>query len=364
VKSFHCDHCGALVFFENVQCVSCGRSLAFLPDQLDVCSLDAAQGGLWKSADGSTYRLCANYVQQNVCNWAVQADDPQELCVSCRLTTVIPDLTQPNQQSNWYKLEQAKRRLLYSLVNLSLPIASKEADPERGLAFEFRTASTEPDAEPVLTGHANGTITVNADEADDAEREKRRLQLHEPYRTVLGHLRHESGHYYWDRVLANDYARLARFRELFGDEREDYGAALSRHYEQGAPADWQERFVSAYCSAHPWEDWAETWAHYLHLSDTLETAALSGVTLRPVRRDEPSLSARAHEPENFDRMIRDWLALTYVLNNLNRGLGLADAYPFVLSAPAIDKLRMVHDVIRAAPPAGINKSSADLAQAV
>jgi hypothetical protein len=364
VKNFHCDHCGALVFFENVQCVSCGRSLAFLPDQLDVCSLDAAQAGLWKSAAGGTYRLCGNYVQQNVCNWAVQADDPRELCVSCRLTTVIPDLTQPNQQINWYKLEQAKRRLLYSLISLSLPIASREEDPERGLAFEFRTASADPDAEPVLTGHANGVITVNADEADDAEREKRRLQLHEPYRTVLGHLRHEIGHYYWDRLLRDDGSALTRFRELFGDERDDYGAALALHYEQGAPADWQQRFVSAYCSAHPWEDWAETWAHYLHLSDTLETAALSGVTLRPVRRDEPSLLARAHQPENFDRMIRDWLALTYVLNNLNRGLGLADAYPFVLSAPAIDKLRMVHDVIRAAPPAGIDKSSADLAQAI
>lgn len=352
MKIFHCDHCEALVFFESVQCVSCGHSLAFLPDVGAMASLEQSDDGLWRTPlrpDGA-YRLCNNYAQQGVCNWAVAADDPQALCVSCRLTTVIPDIDQPSQRTNWQKLELAKRRLMFSLLELHLPVAPKSVDPDHGLAFEFRTPSSDPDAAPVLTGHADGVITLNADEADDAEREKRRLQLHEPYRTVLGHFRHEIGHYYWDRLI-RDGTRLEGFRALFGDEQQDYAEALKRHYEQGPPADWQQHFVSAYGSAHPWEDWAETWAHYLHMSDTLQTAVGSGMMLKPRRRDEPSLNTRTHEPDDFDRMISDWFALTYMLNNLNRGMGLADAYPFVLSTPAIEKLRFVHEVVRAEPQA-------------
>ena len=234
--------------------------------------------------------------------------------------------------------------MIHSLVGLKLPVTPKSEDAEHGLTFEFKTQGNDPDSEPVLTGHANGVITINADEADDPERERRRQQLHEPYRTVLGHFRHEIGHYYWDRLIA-DSDRLDAFRELFGDERQDYAESLKRHYEQGPPADWMQRFVSAYCSAHPWEDWAETWAHYLHMSDTLDTAAACGVMLKPKRADEPSIQSRPKVSGDFDRMIQDWFPLTYMLNNLNRGLGLADAYPFVLSSSAIEKLRFVHDTV-------------------
>ena len=201
----------------------------------------------------------------------------------------------------------------------------------------------------MLTGHANGVITINVAEADDAEREKRRHDLGEPYRTLLGHMRHEVGHYYWDRLIART-DRLDAFRALFGDEREDYGQALQRHYAQGPPADWQTRFISAYASAHAWEDWAETWAHYLHMTDTLETAAACGVSIRPRRADEPSMAkvpTSAGTPSgSFDRLIDSWYPLTYVLNNLNRGLGLPDGYPFVLSPPVVDKLRFVHDTVK------------------
>jgi hypothetical protein len=200
----------------------------------------------------------------------------------------------------------------------------------------------------VLTGHADGVITINIAEADDAEREKRRTAMHEPYRTLLGHMRHESGHYYWDRLVLQA-GHVAGFRQVFGDEQQDYGAALEAHYRNGAPADWQDRFVSAYASAHPWEDWAETWAHYLHIIDTLEMAAHCGLTLRPRRPDEPSLPKppRASAPWRgpFDRLIDEWLPVAYVLNNLNRGLGQPDGYPFVLSPPVIDKLRYVHELV-------------------
>ncbi len=351
MRIFHCDHCDHLVFFENHSCVSCGRQLAFLPDIAEIGSLDPGTPGTWVSplagASPFGYRLCANYTTHNVCNWAIPADDPSPLCSSCRLTRAIPDPSILWQREAWYKLEVAKRRLVYSLLQLRLPVADRVDDPVHGLAFEF--LADQPQASgPVLTGHLGGVITINLAEADDAERERRRLQLHEPYRTLLGHVRHEVGHYYWERLIAGTRL-LGPFRNLFGDERVDYGAALQAHYQNGAPADWQSRFVTTYATSHPWEDWAETWAHYLHMTDTLETAAACGVSIQPRRRDEPALArvpAAAGSPDAaFDRLMASWFPLTYVLNNLNRGLGVPDAYPFVLSQPAIEKLRFVHEVI-------------------
>lgn len=351
MKVFHCDHCGRLLFFENSTCVNCGRAVAFLPDIADVGSLDADADGLWRSplggAEGRRYRLCQNYSDRQICNWAVPEGEDNAYCASCRLTHVIPDLTGRDAVLGLYRLEGAKRRLIYTLLALDLPVRSRTDDPAAGLAFEFK-ADTPGAPGPVLTGHADGIITINLAEADDAERERRRVAVHEPYRTLLGHMRHESGHYYWDRLI-RDTDELGAFRATFGDERADYTAALAAHYQQGPPADWQARFVSAYASAHPWEDWAETWAHYLHMVDTLETAAACGVSLRPRRPDEPALApvppAIATTPWPFERLLDGWFPLTYMLNNLNRGLGLGDAYPFVLSDPAVAKLRLVHDVV-------------------
>lgn len=355
MKIFHCDHCRNLVFFENTTCLKCGRRLAYLPDLRVIGSLDpAGPPDVWASplprAAGRTYRLCRNFVEHDVCNWAVPAASADELCGSCRLTRVIPDLTRAAHKQGWYRLEVAKRRLVYTLAGLNLPLVPKTADPDGGLAFEFLADPDPgtPGAAPVLTGHANGVITVNVAEADDAEREKRRVSLGEPYRTLLGHFRHEVGHYYWDRLI-RDSGRLEAFRGRFGDERADYARALERHYQAGPPPDWPGRFVSAYASSHPWEDWAETWAHYLHMVDALETAAACGVSLRPRRPGEPALRTAPdpldNVPEPFDDLIAGWFPLTYMLNNLNRGLGLPDGYPFVLSAPAVDKLRFVHDTI-------------------
>ncbi len=240
---------------------------------------------------------------------------------------------------------------------LKLPIENRTDEPESGIAFEFladppETAlnDTAEKSGPIMTGHNQGVITINIAEADDAEREKRRQQLHEPYRTLLGHFRHEVGHYYWDRLIKGT-KQLEPFRKLFGDDQQDYAKSLENHYAQGAPANWQQHFVSSYASSHPWEDWAETWAHYLHMVDTLETAAACGLSLRPGRKDEPTLkNAPEPRPErigSFDKMIDNWFPLTYVLNNLNRGLGMPDGYPFVLSTPVIEKLRFVHDTIAA-----------------
>jgi len=350
MKVFHCDHCGQLLFFENFHCVNCKHLLAFVPELGVVTSLDPIENDLWTSplprAQGITYRLCENYKMHNTCNWAMPSDDPNPLCKSCRLTRTIPNLDVHENAVRWYRLGIAKRRLLYTLQQLNLPIKSKTEDPEHGLVFDF--LSDELSLSPVLTGHDNGTIVVNIAEADEVEREKRRVSLHEPYRTLLGHFRHEIGHYYWD-VLIQNTPRLQAFRDLFGDETRDYNLALKEHYEKGPPAAWQDSYVTAYATTHPWEDWAETWAHYLHVADTLETATDSGLSLRPRRKDDPAIKKVVNPIDNsnvsFDKMMEAWIPLTYVLNNLNRGLGMADAYPFVLSDPAVAKLRFVHETI-------------------
>jgi hypothetical protein len=349
MKSFHCTHCQNLVFFENVRCLSCDHQLAYLPDQSLMAALERGEDGLWhREGKGQAYRLCENYEKYNVCNWAIPESDPQLLCSSCRLTRVIPDLSQPENKTAWYKLEVAKRRLIYTLLGLNLRLVRKEAPGDEGLAFEFLQDSLYGDGKRVLTGHDNGLITINIAEADDVRREQQRLRQHEPYRTLLGHFRHEIGHYYWDRLIQGG-PRLEAFRQAFGDERADYMQALQRHYQNGPPPNWESEFISAYATSHPWEDWAESWAHFLHMTDALESAGALGLSLRPKRSDEPSLATPANplapQKHSFERMIADWGPLTYLLNNLSRGLGLPDSYPFVLSAPVVGKLRFVHDTV-------------------
>ena len=334
--------------------MSCNLALAFLPDLRIMAALEMGPDGLYRYGqysllpDQRPYRLCANYVHEGVCNWAVAASDQQALCVSCRLTRVIPNLMQEGNRGAWYRLECAKRRLIFSLFELALPFNEWRADGG-GLTFEFLQDSPCGDAGRVLTGHDNGVITINVAETDDALREGQRNRQGEPYRTVLGHFRHEIGHYYWDRMIQFT-PHLSAFRQLFGDERADYAQALQRHYAQGPRANWQNEFISAYASSHPWEDWAESWAHFLHMTDALETAEAAGLSLQPERGDAPApYPTGGRSPltgRGFDQLVRAWIPLTHVLNNLNRGLGLPDSYPFVLSTTIVAKLRFIDQVVR------------------
>jgi len=250
----------------------------------------------------------------------------------------------------------AKRHLFYSLMRWRLPMPTRSEDPEHGLAFEFLAdiAKNDGTVEPVLTGHNTGLITLNIAEADDAEREKRRVSMREPYRTLLGHFRHEVGHYYWER-LVRDRGNIDRCRQLFGDETQDYREALKRHYETGAPANWQAAFVSAYATAHPWEDFAETWAHYIHVVDGLETARSFGIKVRLAAKNAEGLSVelefQPYAAANAQDLVDDWVPLTVAINSLNRSIGQPDFYPFVLSPPVIDKLQFIHEIIHAEPPA-------------
>ncbi len=361
-RAFACA-CGRPVFFRNSQCLACARPLGYAPASGRLLALERVRAGGWREAGRAArgalrYSRCANLDSAAACNWLLEADEAAAgftLCRCCRLTRTVPDLTLPQAGVWWCRIEQAKRRLVSSLLGLSLPVRAKAEVPD-GLGLAFDLLISPPEGPGVITGHADGVITLDACEADDARREARRDSLGEPYRTLLGHLRHEIGHYYWQLLVAPS-AWLAPVREVFGDDREDYAAALQRHYTQGPPPDWGQRFVSAYASCHPWEDWAETWAHYLHLVDTLDTARSFGLDGERVELSYERFGAEVlagmpgvatGDSAEFLHLINSWMELTGVLNELSRSMGVADFYPFVLSAPAVRKLYLVHCVIRAA----------------
>ncbi|MBC7379504.1 MAG: putative zinc-binding peptidase [Burkholderiaceae bacterium] len=372
MRVFSCTHCGHAIFFENVKCLHCGNTLAFLPDLLIMSAIEPAidnEHQLWHRTDdisGSAWRMCQNSTQQQACNFAVPSDDPNQLCVSCRQTRMAPDLSVPANHEHWVRIEVAKRRLYYTLAKLNLT-----ADHAHELVFEF--LADMPGGPQVLTGHQNGVITLNIAEADDAERARRRIELHEPYRTLLGHLRHESGHFFWDRLILQQ-GRVQEFSELFGDHQLDYRQALADYYGAGgAGPNWQDNHVSGYATAHPWEDWAETWAHYLHMVDLLETASSYSTTLAVPGDGDGTIAvadpfSTGPNPD-FDDLVGQWMPVTLLLNSMNRSLGQGDAYPFALTPGALRKLRFVHDVISesagaASSPADEEKQALDAAAEV
>ncbi len=351
MQLFECQHCGQLLFFENTRCERCGHTLGYLPEAATLSALAPEAGGGWRplAAPERPGRFCANAAHQ-ACNWLVPAASPNAFCDACRLNRTIPDLGFAENLQRWQRLEAAKHRLVYALLRLRLPLIGRDEDPVAGLAFDFLAVDgvVSPAPAEVVTGHAHGLITVDIAEADDAARERHRQDMAEPYRTLLGHFRHEIGHYYWDRLVRNG-SWLEAFRGLFGDERMNYRDCLSTHYGEGPPPDWQQRYVSAYASAHPWEDWAETWAHYLHIVDTLETAYAFGLRVSPRAGRDPSLSVAidfdACLQGDFDVLVRAWLPLTYAVNSLNHSVGQPDLYPFVLAPAVIGKLRFIHGLV-------------------
>lgn len=359
MKIFHCQSCGQVVYFENTQCLSCGGSLGFLPDRFLISSLEPAGDDRWRplaiQSRTHRYRMCQNYSREQVCNWMLPADSQENFCDACRLNQTIPDLTVSGNRLLWQRLETGKRRLVYSLLRLGLPLISKQQDPEAGLAFAF-LADTEPqftESTQMMTGHAQGLITINIAEADDVWRERMRQDMTEPYRTILGHFRHESGHYFWYR-LAQRPEWLTAFRQVFGDERTDYASAIQQHYQHGPAADWQLRFVSPYAAAHPWEDWAETWAHYLHIIDVLETAWAFRLRVSPHNDAQDEMTSEPdfdpYRVESFNQVVEQWLPLTYAVNSLNRSMGQPDLYPFVLTPAVLSRIDFVHRTVRQAAP--------------
>lgn len=312
MKRFYCA-CGNEVFFDNLFCQRCGQGLGFQTETQTIISLTGQ-------------RLC-EHNETLQCNWLVHDDNTQ--CIACRLTRTIPDLSINNNKQRWLKLEATKRRAFYMLLRLGLHIPNRS--DTKPMLFDFlEDQRTNPNVtlDFVYTGHADGVITLNVAEADDSYRSATQELMNEAYRTLLGHFRHELGHFYWMQLFQNQTA-LNEFRALFGDERQNYQLALEYFYNQGANQ-WQSSYITAYASSHPLEDWAETWAHYLHINDTLETA-------------------RAYYliPESSD-WLSAWMDFSVILNALNRSMGTSDPYPFIITETIQHKLRFIADKIKIA----------------
>ncbi|WP_036858454.1 zinc-binding metallopeptidase family protein [Porticoccus hydrocarbonoclasticus] len=334
MKKFFC-HCGNQVFFESRQCLYCKTNLGFDPGNMEMRTLTAVHGQLFEASDQQLFRFCSNEMEFGVCNWLLPKESNDSLCTACQFNRTVPNQSQPENRARWLRLEQGKKRLFFTLIQLGLPFENGWAEPERGLLLDFiEDGRTQPlFAETfVTTGYLGGVITINVMEADDIARVTVKSELKESYRTVLGHLRHESGHYYWSRLNPDDDMKRA-FRNVFGDERQDYRSALDDYYRHGPAPDWADHFISSYASAHPSEDWAESWGHYLHIYDALETAAAHGVI--------------NHGPSAMDMQTRIdiWRQLSITLNELNRSVGRQDAYPFIINHQVENKLVFVDRVI-------------------
>lgn len=332
MRTFHCS-CGHRVFFDNNSCLACGQELGFDPACLTVVSLQGNPSGPLTSANGQAWRRCSNFYRYGNCNWLLAAGEEGPLCASCRLNDIIPNLEMPDNLLLWTRVEQAKRRLLYSLLRLGLPLKGP-APGSPGLRFrilEDRRRNPEVFESFVATAHLNGTITLNVAEADDVSRTAEREQMQERYRTVLGHLRHEAGHFYF-RQLVDSPELQAAFCRLFGDPDADYASAVRAYYEDGPPANWPDRYVSAYAAAHPAEDFAESFAHFLHIDDALETARAAGLA-----------ADRSVAGEDW---LGEWVTLAITLNEILRSLGAEDPYPFVLTEPVKAKLVFIDRLVR------------------
>lgn len=399
MRLFKCAVCSQLLYFENTRCETCGYVLGYEPGQNRLLALEPQRpepntlepqataqdlkssppqtpgsqqpppqsteplANLWREVPTSdaAYKFCFNSTF-GICNWLVDGTSSENFCVACRHNGIIPDLSQSQNVANWQKIEAAKHRLFYTLLRLNLPLQTRAENPE-GLLFNFLADSPfDPNAR-VMTGHDSGLITLAISEADDVERERRRSLMGEPYRTLLGHFRHEVGHYFWDRLVRDRDGRDA-FRTLFGDESRNYQEALQIYYTQGgAPPDWQDNYVSAYATSHPWEDFAETWAHYLHIVDTMEMARAFNLHVEPRIDDSGQLEAtidfNSYKIANFQIIMDGWLPVSFAMNNINRCMGQPDLYPFVLSPAVIDKLAFIHELVREKPsPVGVEQTAA------
>ena len=349
MKLFSCQHCAQILFFENVRCERCEHALGYWPDD-NVLSALEPDGDAWRALGVANrrFKLCANH-QYDVCNWLVPAESSDPMCAACSHNRVIPELDSDEHRFAWRKIEFAKHRLFYTLFRLNLAQTQNMLFAAEPLVFKF--LDDMPNAAQVMTGHEEGMITIALSEADDAEREQRRKAMGEPYRTLLGHFRHEVGHYFWDR-LVRDGGHLEDCRAIFGDDRQDYQAALQKHYAKGAPVDWQSSFVSAYATCHPWEDFAETWAHYLHIIDTLEMAGAFSLQLSPaIDKDGEFRVTQNVDPYTTPTMqplIDVWLPVTTALNTMSQTMGKEDLYPFVLSPPVVSKLEFIHRLVHGA----------------
>ncbi|MDA0193570.1 MAG: putative zinc-binding peptidase [Bacteroidetes bacterium] len=343
MKIFQCGHCDHPLFFENNKCENCGHLSGYRDRDRQMLTFDSSGSSLISDREKIHYKYCKNKAHR-VCNWLLEKEDPHDYCRACQLNRTVPNLAEAENFEKWQNLEVAKHRLIYQLQKIGLALPSKMIS-EEGLCFDFIAKQNNPN---IMTGHDSGVITILLQEADSVLREQMRKQLIEPYRTLIGHLRHEVGHYFWERLVATNPNTTGEFRAIFGDEQENYADALQRYYKEGAPVNWHDSFISKYASAHPWEDWAETWAHYLHIMDMLETAHFFGLKVDPVEVLKGMKTEVTFDPygiEDFDKIIRTCVPLSFAVNSINRAMGVPDVYPFVITSAVVVKMKFIHRLL-------------------
>ncbi len=348
MRLFTCDNCDQVIHFDNRQCVRCNHRLGFFAGDLSMHALESGDEANWQlvSEPNRLVRFCAN-AGLDICNWLV--DDGNDFCIACRHNRLVPNTDTPDGVDRWRRISQAQRHLFYSLLRWNLPHPDRQQDPQGGLVFDFLEDAVQNDGNvvPAMTGHEEGLIAIRAAEADDVTRELARTAMDEPYRTLLGHFRHETGHFVWNK-LVRDRNGFDAFRAVFGDERQDYGSALQHRYANGPAPGWQESFISAYASVHPWEDFAECFAHYLHIVDTLETARGFGMAIDPRGHEEiaTEVDFQPYRARSAEQLVSAWVPLSLAINAIQRSMGQPDSYPFVLSQPVVTKLEYLHRLIQ------------------
>jgi hypothetical protein len=338
MRLFHCERCGHVVPFAALRCVTCDASLGYVSENRTIRRLHDTTVPAVYEIDGQEQRVwrCLNSAWG--CNWLVPASSDTEWCRSCRLTRGRPDDARPVAIEAWMVAEAAKRRLLYQLDELSLPVEIRSEGAPDGLVFDL----VHLPGEGGITGHLDGIVTLDLAETDDRHRDDLRRQLGEPFRTVIGHLRHEIGHHYWGRLVGQT-DHLASFRRLFGDERRDYRSAVEQHYAGKTEAWDHTRFVTAYAMSHPLEDWAETFAHYLHIIDATDTA----IAYHLVHNDRVGGVVADPSRAGFDAMLDAWRPINAAVNAIAESLGAPAVYPFEPEGVVVDKLAFVHQQISA-----------------
>lgn len=357
MRGWRCRTCGQVVFLDSSQCLRCGAALGFRPSTLEVEPLTRDE------------RICSTAATSG-CTWIVE-EAGHDRCVACGQVVLVPPLDDPDVARCFRQASDDHRHLVVQLLELGLPVT----------AVDLRLPSSRYD-DQVTIGHVDGVVTIDVDEADDVQREQVRHSLGEEYRTVLGHLRHEYGHALFPHVVDDD--ALARVRATFGDEREDYQAALDRHYDEGPPPGWQRTHVSAYATMHPSEDWAETFAHVLHITDVLRAADAFGLRLDPDGLAATALPSAVHarralvdgdgdagdaDVDYVDgqvsptgprplgetpmrALLQRFVPIAFALNEVTRAMGEGDLYPFVLTEDVAVKLELAAELVGIGPDRG------------
>jgi len=361
MKPYPCPNCRRPNHFEVRVCPSCNFTLGYCPESDEFLFL-GDNATAWRDARGSRHDVvvCANNNDYAICNWLVPATGGPLLCLACRHNRTIPDLTGQNVPARWAKVEAAKRRLFHTLLHLKLPAETMAEAQTKGtcpgLAFDFLyDPAGEQSGHPLITtGHEAGVITLNLLEADDVQREKMRTSLGEPYRTLLGHFRHEVGHYYFSRLIEGR-PEIENFRLTFGDERISYEEAKQKHYSQGGSG-WSSNYVSSYASMHPWEDFAETFAHLLHIIDALATIDSFGLRMTewPDAAEHHAIDFDPYRATT-DQLIGKWGPFAFAANAINRAMGQPDLYPFQLPDAVVAKLDFINRLVQRAASDGVEK---------